>query len=252
MEGELNMHTGTLRQILVITDGESNQGKSPIAAAAEASEFGYTVNVIGISKKDGHLSKEAISEIEAIASAGNGMSQTVFTKQLSQTVQMVTKQAMTQTLYGLVNRKLKKILGSDQAVEELSPEKRIEVVETVENFSETASLELVILVDCSGSMYDKLPAVKEALVDLSISLEARMGENSYTVYVFPGKRREIECLVDWTPDLTSIESVFPKLTSGGMTPTGPAIEVAIQALKEKKYAYRGLLTDEGSYYGEME
>ena len=46
MEGELNMHTGTLRQILVITDGESNQGKSPVAAAAEASEFGYTVNVI--------------------------------------------------------------------------------------------------------------------------------------------------------------------------------------------------------------
>lgn len=252
MEGEKFMHTGTLRQILVITDGESNKGQSPITVAAKASEEGYTVNVIGISGKDGNLSEEARSEIEEIALAGGGVSQIVFTKQLSQTVQMVTKQAMTQTLYGLMNRQLKKILGPKQSVEALPPEKRVEVVEVVENFSEQVSLELVVLVDCSGSMYDKLQAVKEALVDLSVSLEARMGDNAYTVYVFPGKRKEIECLVEWTPDLASIETVFPKLTSGGMTPTGPAIEEAIQALRDKKHTYQSFLTDEGSYYGELE
>ena len=246
------MRAGTLRQILVITDGESNKGQSPIAVAAAASEEGYTVNVIGVSGKDGQLSKEAQVEIEAIASAGGGVSQIVFTKQLSQTVQMVTKQAMTQTLYGLMNRQLKQILGSDQSLEELPPEKRVEVVEVVENFSEQVSLELVVLVDCSGSMYDKLQAVKEALVDLSISLDARMGENAYTVYVFPGKRKETECLIEWTPDLSSIETVFPKLTSGGMTPTGPAIEEAICALRDKRYIYQSFLTDEGSYYGELE
>ena len=38
----------------------------------------------------------------AIATQGGGISQIVFTEVLSQTVQMVTRQAMTQTLQGVV------------------------------------------------------------------------------------------------------------------------------------------------------
>lgn len=251
MEGVF-MYTGTLRQVLVITDGQSNKGRNPVAVAAEASEEGYTINVIGITGKDGFLTDEAKLEIESIASAGGGVSQIVMTKQLSQTVQMVTKQAMTQTLYGLMNRQLKQILGKEETLEDLPPQKRMEVVEVVDDYSEQVNLELVVLVDCSGSMYDKLQVVKEALVDLSISLEARMGNNEYTVYIFPGKRGEVECLVDWTPDLSSIEKMFSKLTSGGMTPTGSAIEIAVQVLGEKKRMYQSYLFDEGKHYGKLE
>ena len=42
------MKTGTLKQILLITDGCSNQGEDPIAMAALAKEHGITVNVIGV------------------------------------------------------------------------------------------------------------------------------------------------------------------------------------------------------------
>lgn len=251
MEGVF-MHIGTLRQILVITDGQSNQGRSPVATAAIASEEGFTVNVIGITGKEDFVTDAAQVEIESIASAGGGVSQIVMAKQLSQTVQMVTKQAMTQTLHGLMNRQLKKILGEEKDLEDLSPQKRMEIVEVVDDYSEQVNLELVVLVDCSGSMHDKLQAVREALVDLSISLEARMGNNEYTIYIFPGKRAEVECLVEWTPDLSSIEKVFPKLTSGGMTPTGPALEIAVQVLRDKKRVHQSYLADEGSYYGELE
>lgn len=37
-----------MKQILLITDGCSNVGPSPVLAAAEAQEEGITVNVVGV------------------------------------------------------------------------------------------------------------------------------------------------------------------------------------------------------------
>ena len=45
------MKTGTVKQILLLTDGCSNQGESPTAMAALAREEGITVNVIGVMDK---------------------------------------------------------------------------------------------------------------------------------------------------------------------------------------------------------
>ena len=41
-----------IKQILLITDGCSNQGEDPIAMAALAREQGITVNVIGVMEND--------------------------------------------------------------------------------------------------------------------------------------------------------------------------------------------------------
>ena len=46
------MQTGTIKQILLITDGCSNDGEDPLAMAALASEQGITVNVIGVMEND--------------------------------------------------------------------------------------------------------------------------------------------------------------------------------------------------------
>ena len=43
------------------------------------------------------------------------------------------------------------------------------------SLGETVELEVLILVDTSASMKQKLPTVKEALLDLSLSLNARSG-----------------------------------------------------------------------------
>jgi Ca-activated chloride channel family protein len=242
------MKTGTLRQILLITDGCSNEGADPAAMAALAREQGITVNVIGVMEND-LINEQGIREIEAIASSGGGVSQIVYTKQLSQTVQMVTRKAMTQTIQGLVNQELKQILGSSNTLEDLPPDKRGEVMEVVDELGETSKLEILILVDTSASMKYKLPTVKDALLDLSLSMNARMGDNKFSVFLFPGKKNEVEKLLDWTPKLEVLTTIFPKLATGGITPTGPAINEALTYFNKKR-SLRGLLSHGDKQYFE--
>lgn len=224
---------GTIKQILLITDGCSNKGEDPAATAALANQQGITVNVIGIMEDTHTEETEGLQEVEEIAQSGGGVSQLVYKQSLSQTVQMVTKQAMTQTLQGFVNKELKQILGSEQSMEDLDPEKRGEIMEVVEDMGETCDLEVLVLVDTSASMHDKLETVKEALIDLSLSLNSRIGRNRFSIFSFPGKRKDMEKVFDWSPRLDSISTIFPKLTSGGITPTGPAIREAMYQFGKK-------------------
>ncbi|MGG3890583.1 VWA domain-containing protein [Metabacillus fastidiosus] len=242
------MTRGHLKQILLITDGCSNHGEDPIAMAALAYEQGITVNVIGIVEEN-VIDQQAIQEIENIAMSGGGVHQIVYAHQLSHTVQMVTRKAMTQTLQGVVNKELQQILGKNISMEELPPDKRGEVMEVVDELGETASLEILILVDTSASMKPKLPTVKEALLDLSISLNSRIGANQFSVSVFPGKSNEVETVLDWTPQLDSLSSIFPKLSTGGITPTGPAIRNAIRDFQNRSSLRNDLREDE-QYYDE--
>ncbi|MBM7588202.1 Ca-activated chloride channel family protein [Bacillus pakistanensis] len=243
------MKTATLRQILLITDGCSNSGDDPIAMAALAQEQGITVNVIGVVEND-VIDEKGMQEIEGIAMSGGGVSQVVYSQQLSQTVQMVTRKAMTQTLQGVVNNELKQILGNKTTMEELPPEKRGEVLEVVDELGETVELDVLVLVDTSASMKHKLPTVKEALLDLSLSLNARMGDNRFSVFVFPGKRNDVEKLLDWTPKLESLTSIFSKLSTGGITPTGPAIREAVSHFKKKRSLKSLLSRDDDEQYFE--
>lgn len=243
------MKTGTLKQILLITDGCSNQGEDPVAMAALAKEQGMTVNVIGVMEKD-VIDEKSMNEIENIALSGGGVSQVVYAKQLSQTVQMVTRKAMTQTLQGVVNKELQQILGGAKTVEDLPPDQRGEVMEVVDELGETVDLEVLILVDTSASMKQKLPTVKEALFDLSLSLNARSGDNRFSVFVFPGKKKEVEKLLDWTPNLSSLTSIFNKLTTGGTTPTGPAIREALSYFNKKRSLRSLLSRDDESFFEE--
>ncbi|GAF17675.1 hypothetical protein JCM19046_2200 [Bacillus sp. JCM 19046] len=227
------MMKGKLKQILLMTDGYSNYGEDPIAIARLAQEYGISVNVIGIID-DNRENESGLHEVEAIALAGGGVSQTVFAQDLTKTVQMVTRKAMTQTLHGVVNQELKQILGKHEEIESLSPEKRGEMMEVVDDLGESVLLEVLVLVDTSASMETKLPMVQEALIDLSISLNARSGETRFALYSFPGKRKPVERLLNWTPQLDSLNKMFHKLSPGGMTPTGPALKEAIAVFEERK------------------
>ncbi len=240
------MKPGTLRQILLITDGCSNQGEDPSAMAAMAREQGITVNVIGVVDND-VIDEKGLKEIEHIANSGGGVSQIVYAKQLSQTVQMVTQKAMTQTIQGVINRELQQILGNSTSFEDLPPDTRGEVMEVVDELGETSKLEVLVLVDTSASMKHKLPTVKDSLLDLSLSMNARIGDSRFSVFVFPGKRKDVERLLEWTPDLNTLSKIFPKLTTGGITPTGPAIREALSYFNKKR-SLRSLLTHDEQYY----
>src|SRR5699024_11254506 len=91
------MEKGTIRQILLITDGNSNRGQDPVTVAALAREQGITINVIGIMENNDSEASSGLIEVEDIAQSGGGVSQLVYPASLSLTVQMVTKQGITQT-----------------------------------------------------------------------------------------------------------------------------------------------------------
>ena len=212
-----------MKQILLITDGCSNVGQSPVMAASMARQEGITVNVVGIIDY-GTLGEFGAKEIQEIAGAGGGMSRLVDTKQLSQTMQMMTRKTVVQTIQQAVNKELKNILG-DGSVESLSPEKRSQVVEVMDELTETSALDVALLIDASASMKPKLAAVEEAIRDLMLSLGAREGESRLAVFHFPGKYSGEDAVLDldWTTDMSRPRSLFQRLVMKGATPTGPAL-----------------------------
>lgn len=223
-----------IKQILVITDGQSNVGSNPIEAARQAAASGTTVNVIGVIH-EGALGVQGEREAHSIASAGGGMCRIVEISDLSGTVQMMTQKSMQMTIHQVVNRELKSIMGETE--DSLPPMKRVQVAQMVEQIGEEAKLQLVVAVDVSASMHSKLPKVREALRDLEIGLEARMGLHEVAILTFPGRNGELTqtlCSFSQKPDLTSLMN---ELAAGGGTPTGPAIEAAnslILAMKKQQ------------------
>jgi Ca-activated chloride channel homolog len=228
------MEMGTIRQLLLLTDGCSNTREDPAAMAAFALRQGITVNVIGI--VDDSKRAEGLEEIESIARSGGGESRVVQARSLSETVVNVTRQAMTGTIYSIINQELRDILNEDARVESLPPEKRGKIAEKVEDISEEAELKLLVLTDMSASMKLKLPAVKEALYDLSVSMQSRSGHSSFSLWTFPGKYSAAEERIGWTDNAKKLAESFPQLASGGITPTGPAIRQALSSfLDMEKY-----------------
>ena len=65
-----------MRQIIFVTDGCSNEGMSPVVAAAHALAEGIVVNVIGVMEQ-GELGQKGTAEISEIAKAGGGISRIV-------------------------------------------------------------------------------------------------------------------------------------------------------------------------------
>lgn len=215
-----------MKQIILITDGCSNVGINPVAAAAQARAEGLVVNVIGV-VDSGELGELGACEIREIAEAGGGLSRVVAPAQLSQTMQMMTRKTVISTIHQAVNRELKGILGQHAALEELPPEERSRVVGVIDDLGESVELRVALLVDTSASMKPKLRAVEEAVRELTLSLQSRKGRSELAVFHFPGNTPEeaesARLLCGWSNDLAKLKHLFYKLNIKGTTPTGPAL-----------------------------
>ncbi|MFX3631671.1 MAG: hypothetical protein ACE3L7_27445 [Candidatus Pristimantibacillus sp.] len=224
-----------MKQILLITDGCSNVGLSPVVAAAHAKAEGIAVNVVGVLDY-GDVGELGAAEIEEIARAGGGLSRLVNMRQLSQTVQMMTRKTAVQTIQLAVQKELKQVLGNG-SIEALPPEKRSEVVRVIDELGETSKLQVALLIDASASMKPKMRSVEEAIQDLMLSLQARQGGSEISVFHFPSSKYGDDCMLDldWTNNLSGVKSLFPKMQMGGTTPTGPAIMQVIDFYRQGDY-----------------
>jgi len=221
-----------MNQILLVTDGCSNVGDNPVTAAAQALAEGITVNVIGV-VDEGTIGEHGAAEIAEIARAGGGMSRIVSSRQLSHTMQMMTRQTVAGTIRQTVNEELKQLFGLE-SVGALPPSKRAEVVRVMDELEETSELRVALLIDTSASMKPKLHAVEDAVRDLALSLKARTGRSFVAVLHYPGLNSRVPCVLDsaWTTDADRLPHLYARLRMQGATPTGPAILAAVDYYRE--------------------
>lgn len=224
---------GEIRQIIIITDGKSNIGVSPIEAAKQANKLGIVVSAIGIIGKDGDGDERDIEELEGIAKSGGGLCEYTHLEDLGLTVQVMTQKTAQKTIEQIVTRQLKSIIGVD--INNLEPKSRFKIVDFIENFGDRINLKCVVILDTSGSMGSKLDIAKSSLIELLQSLSSRRGEGKIAVIKYPGYKEETASIVcSFTDSTELLQSRLSTMKAGGGTPTGPAIEKACQLIMENK------------------
>ena len=218
-------------QIIVVTDGRSNIGGNPETAAAEAFENGLIVNTIGIVED---LQKdETVDEVQQIARAGNGIWEYTTVGHLGRTMMGVTQKTVNKTIQTLVGNQLREIIGS--GIEDIPPEKRNKIVQYMDELSEDARIRCCILMDCSGSMANKMNVAKQSVIELMNSLQGRTGKSKVALIAFPGdKGQPTKVIHSFTDDIKEIKSHIFELKAGGTTPTAAAINKAVRLFQEKE------------------
>ncbi len=222
-----------LKQIILISDGQSNRGLDPVEAAELAPNKDIRVNTIGI--VDSKQNESPIFELENIAEKGGGICELTDLENLSETLSKVTVKSVYETIEEVVNRELKEIIHVD--IEEVHPRERNKITRIIDQIGNEITLKCLILLDASGSMKKKIEIARKSIFELLMFLEERSGENQIGVMVFPGESGYYELLCDFTKDIDELKNKVKFIETGGITPTGPAIEGAIKIFSREDHKY---------------
>ncbi len=136
-----------LKQIIIISDGQSNIGPNPGNMAALALDNSIIVNTIGIIDNE---EESSIFELENIAESGGGICELTNINNLSETLSRVTVKSVYSTVEEMVSQELKEIL--DLSIEDINPKERHKFVRLIDKIGNEIDLRCLILLDISGSM----------------------------------------------------------------------------------------------------
>lgn len=224
--------SGEIKQIIVVTDGRSNMGVSPVLAAGRAYDSGITVSTIGIINHRNSSDEKDIEEVEEIARAGGGLCEYSRIENLGRTMQDLTHKTAQKTIEQIVSRQLKSIIGEE--IEAMEPRSRLKIVEFIEKYGDNINLKCIVLLDTSGSMRDKLDTARKSVVELLESLQERQGNSSIAVITYPGEEAGMcGVICGFTNEKGILKQKLEAIRAGGGTPTGPAILMA----REQMFKY---------------
>jgi Ca-activated chloride channel family protein len=220
-----------IQQMIVVTDGKSNIGGNPITAAAEAAKKNIVVNAIGIT--DDKASDDTLYEIEKIAQAGGGIWENTMISNLGYTMHMVTQKTVNKTVETMVGKQLREIVGRD--LEDIPPQSRSKIIGYMEQLGEASDIKCCIIMDCSGSMMDKMSTARQSIIELMNSLKGRKGKSQVAVIAFPGEEGAPTKLIsDFTEEIEEVKDKILGLKAGGTTPTAAAINKGIELMVDFK------------------
>ena len=219
-----------IKQIIVVTDGKSNAGGSPITAAREALRNNIMVNAIGIVEQGEN--EDHLNEIIDIAKAGGGAWEHTSVSNLGYSMMAVTQRTVNKTIHSIVGKQLREIISG--GIEDISPDRRGKVIRYMEELGEHAMVRCCIVIDCSGSMANKMSTAKQSIIELMNSFQGRNGNWKVAVIGFPGESGMLTKVIHpFTEDIKTIKGLLFELKAGGMTPTAAAIIQAKQLLESE-------------------
>ncbi|NLM03929.1 MAG: VWA domain-containing protein [Clostridiales bacterium] len=218
-----------IKEMLIVTDGQSNVGVDPQIAAKDAFNQGIIVNTIGIVNED-TKNEDSLVEIVKIAEAGGGIYEYTYIDNLHQTLQSVTYRTVNKTLKETVNRQLKELIGED--MDNMTPDSRGKFLQYVDKFTDEVLLQCCILLDVSGSMASKIMVARHSILDLVDSFKTRKGRVDLAVIVYPGSNgKDYELIHGFGDYINNLEKKLYDVKTRGATPTGPAIYHGIEIIK---------------------
>ncbi|SCY99862.1 vWA domain-containing protein [Alkaliphilus peptidifermentans] len=218
-----------VKQIIVVTDGESNIGGDPVAAAKAAYNKNIIVSTIGII--DNKCQKEKpYEEVANIAAAGGGKYEYTYLEQLSHTIHSLSYKTVSNTIQEAVNKQLRELIGND--INQMPPESRSKILNYIDEYSDDVSVCCCILMDCSGSMGNKIHSARNSILDLMDSLKNRRGNLHLAVMGYPGiKGEECSVLYDFNDESEDMERSLYQMKPNGGTPTAAAINFSVKHME---------------------
>ena len=221
------MLSGIIKQIIVITDGQSNQGGCPVAAATRARGAGITVSAVGI-LDSGRLGDKGAVEVSRIAEAGGGIHHLVPVRELAYTISGITVQTTQLTVRQQADRKLLQLTG--MSLNQFPPEVRSTILPYIARQEEEAEVHIALVLDTSGSMLQKRAELEDSIKDLVVSLDSRKGPVKLAIVQYPGRKGRGVVIKSLYGDNSVTLKVLEQMVYGGFTPTGPAIDLAAGVL----------------------
>lgn len=216
-----------IKQIIVITDGQSNQGGCPVAAASRARGAGIAVSAIGI-LDSGRPGDKGAAEVRRIAEAGGGIHHFVPVRELAYTISCITAQATQFTVQQQVDRTLLQLTG--MSLQQFSPDVRSTILPYIARLEDEMEIHIALVLDTSGSMLQKRAELEESIKDLFVSLDSRKGPVKLAIVQYPGRKGQGAVIKPLYGDNGITLKVLQQMVYGGFTPTGPAIDLAAAIL----------------------
>ncbi|AOY75163.1 vWA domain-containing protein [Clostridium formicaceticum] len=230
-----------IKQIIVVTDGQSNAGGNPVLVAKEAFKKNIIVNTIGIIAQN-QKEEKPLEEIIHIAEAGGGMHEYTYIDELYQTMQSVTYKTVNRTLQETVNKQLKEMIGQD--LNDLPPESRSKILHYIDSFADEVTLQCCIVMDTSGSMANKIMMARHSILDLIDSFKTRKGKGNIALVTYPGDGgKDYRVVHDFHDAEEDLEKKLCLIQPKGVTPTAPALRYAIELMEDNhsKFHTEGVL-----------
>ncbi|AKL97111.1 Mg-chelatase subunit ChlD [Clostridium aceticum] len=218
-----------IKQIIIVTDGQSNVGGNPIFVAKEAFQKNIIVNTVGIIDQN-QKEEKPLEEIIYIAEAGGGIHEYTYVDQLYQTMQSVTYKTVNRTLQETVNKQLKEMIGQD--LHDMPPESRSKILQYIDSFADEVTLQCCILMDTSGSMANKMMMARHSILDLMDSFKGRKGKCDIALITYPGNVGEdYKVIHNFDDTEKDLEKRLYQIQPRGTTPTAPALRYAIELIE---------------------